>query len=106
MLLERQNLWQVKTRFFPRLLCACLAILMFATFAAAQTFTTPGASGRNWVDTGVDLKPGTLVRLSATGLAFAGGANAPPAIKGMLTLWKPRRDCLIHPHLEAGGILK
>ena len=35
--------------------------------SAAQSFRVPGDSGSRWIDTGLDLKPGTLVRLAAKG---------------------------------------
>ncbi len=38
-----------------------------ASVCAAQSFRVPGDTGRIWIDTQLDLKPGTLVRLAAKG---------------------------------------
>lgn len=50
-----------------RLLLAAFFCMLFAGVAQAQDFTVSGTSGRNWVDTGLDIAPGTLLQLSATG---------------------------------------
>lgn len=54
-----------------RLLLAALCCLLFAGLAQAQ-FTVPGTAGHNWVDTRIDIAPGTLVQLSATGQVDVG----------------------------------
>ena len=51
---------------FP-LCCSSVILLTLATAASAQNFRVPGTAGLNWIDTGLDLPPGTLVQLSATG---------------------------------------
>jgi|GEM_PF-3367879 len=53
-----------------RLLMAAWCCLTFATFTHAQV--VPGTSGHNWVDTRLDIRPGTLVQLSATGQVDVG----------------------------------
>jgi hypothetical protein len=56
-----------------RLGLIALLLLAFATVEArAQRFTVDGTSGNNWVDTRLDLAPGTLVRLSASGQVDVG----------------------------------
>lgn len=53
---------------------ALIAALLLAVPGLAQSvdppthsFTIPGTTGLKWVDTGLDVKAGDLVRLSATG---------------------------------------
>jgi hypothetical protein len=53
-----------KTHIF---LFAALCCLMLSSVANAQRYIIPGTSGRNWVDTRLDLPPGTLIQLSASG---------------------------------------
>ena len=54
---------------------ACFVLLLMpSTTYAQQTFTVPGNSGRNWVDTGINVTPGTLVTVEATGQINAGGS--------------------------------
>lgn len=55
-----------------RLLLAAFFCMLFAGVAQAQDFTVSGTSGRNWVDTGLDIAPGTLLQLSATGTVDVG----------------------------------
>lgn len=51
-----------------RLLLVTIWLLTLACFEAhAQTFNVPGTTGNGWLDTRLDLAPGTLVRLSASG---------------------------------------
>jgi hypothetical protein len=52
-----------------RLLLATSFCLVFAaiTQAQAQTIVVPGTSGRVWVNAGLAVPPGTLLRLVATG---------------------------------------
>lgn len=50
-----------------RLLLAVLCCIMFAGLTQASDFNVPGTSGRSWVNTGLDITPGTMLRLSATG---------------------------------------
>jgi len=59
----------------PRLLLAASCCLMFANLAPAQeqTFIVPGASGSTWVDTHLDIAPGTLLRLAAGDQVDVGG---------------------------------
>lgn len=52
------------------LLLAALCCLVLATLTQAQV--VPGTAGHRWVDTGLDLAPGTLVQLSATGQVDVG----------------------------------
>jgi hypothetical protein len=48
--------------------------LVFAgTHPQEHSFTVPGNSGRNWVNTQLDLRPGTLVKLRAEGIVDVGG---------------------------------
>ena len=56
-----------------RLLLAASCCLLLAALTQAQTFSVPGTSGRNWVDTGLDIPPGTLIRLEAAGGVNVGG---------------------------------
>jgi hypothetical protein len=56
-----------------RLLLAASCCLLFAVLTHAQTFSVPGTSGRNWFDTGLDIPPGTLIRLEAAGGVNVGG---------------------------------
>ena len=56
-----------------RLLLAASCCLLLAALTHAQTFSVPGTSGRNWVDTGLDIPPGTLIRLEAAGGVNVGG---------------------------------
>ena len=56
-----------------RLMLATLCCLVFATLTQAEDFTVPGRSGSNWVNTGLDIAPGTLLQMSATGQVFVGG---------------------------------
>ncbi|PYT09116.1 MAG: hypothetical protein DMF60_03195, partial [Acidobacteria bacterium] len=63
-----------------RLVLAAACYLAMATLTHAQTFTVPGTSGRNWVDTGIDIQPGVLLQLSAEGRVDVGagwGAYGP-----------------------------
>lgn len=55
-----------------RLLFAAVCCLVMAAHTQAQTFSVPGTSGRNWVDTGIDISPGILLQLSAEGRVDAG----------------------------------
>jgi hypothetical protein len=48
-------------------LAALFFCLVFSPLAVAQSFRVPGNSGRNWVDTGLDLAPGTLIQVNASG---------------------------------------
>ena len=52
-----------------RLLLIASYCLIFAALAHAQdqTFIVPGTSGSTWVDTHLDIAPGTLLRLAAVG---------------------------------------
>ncbi len=52
-----------------RLLLAASCCLLFATLTQAedQTLIVPGTSGSVWVDTQLDIPPGTLLRLAAAG---------------------------------------
>src|SRR2546423_8567139 len=52
-----------------RLLLATSCCLIFSAYSQAQdqTFIVPGASGSTWVDTYLDIAPGTLLRLAAVG---------------------------------------
>jgi len=52
-----------------RLLLATSCCLIFSglTQAEDQTFIVPGTSGSTWVDTHLDIAPGTLLRLAAVG---------------------------------------
>ncbi len=54
------------------LLLATVCCMLFAGLTQAQDFTVPGTSGRNWVNTGLDIAPGTLLQLSATGRVDVG----------------------------------
>lgn len=69
MLMHTHNcqLVSLSLRRATRLLLAASCCLLFAalTHAQDQTFSVPGTSGRNWFDTGLDIPPGTLVRLAA-----------------------------------------
>ena len=49
------------------LLLALLCCTAFAGVAEAQTFIVPGTAGNNWVDTGLDIAPRTLLQFSAEG---------------------------------------
>lgn len=49
------------------LLLAVWCCMVFAGVVEAQTFIVPGNSGENWVDTGLDIAPGTLLQFSAEG---------------------------------------
>jgi hypothetical protein len=55
---------------------ALLLLAFWLCFAGeivkAQTITVPGNSGHNWVDTGLDIPPHALLRLSATGRVDVG----------------------------------
>lgn len=55
-----------------RLLLAASCCMVFAaitqTQAQAEDFFVPGRSGPAWVDTGLDIGPGTLLQFSATGV--------------------------------------
>ena len=59
-----------------RFLQLLLMLIGCLTFAAAETqaipLTVPGNSGNRWVDTRIELSPGTLVRLSASGRVDVG----------------------------------
>jgi hypothetical protein len=55
-----------------RLLMAALCCTIFSTLTQAHDFTVPGTSGRNWVDTHLDIAPGTLLQLTATGRVDVG----------------------------------
>src|SRR5207253_2505631 len=56
-------------------LAALLLCLVLSPAAVAQSFTVPGNSGRNWVDTGLDLTPGTLIELYASGEVDVGAGG-------------------------------
>jgi hypothetical protein len=62
------------------MLLTMLACLVLAPVAEAQSFSVPGTAGRNWVDTGLDVPPGTLIRLAASGqvdVGFGWGRYSP-----------------------------
>jgi hypothetical protein len=48
-------------------LATVCVIQVTASVCAAQSFRVPGDTGRIWIDSQLDLKPGTLVRLAAKG---------------------------------------
>jgi hypothetical protein len=84
MLVDTHNcrLVSLSQRRAMRLLLGGFCCLLFATFTRAQdqTFTVPGTSGRNWFDTGLEIPPGTLLRLSAAGevnVGTGGGLYGP-----------------------------
>ena len=56
-------------------LAAACALHAAASQSAAQSFRVPGDSGRRWIDTRLDLKPGTLVRLAAKGEVDVGAGQ-------------------------------
>ena len=60
-----------------RLLLAASCCLIFAAITQAQdrTIVVPGTSGRNWVDTQLDIPPGTLLRLAAVDEVDMGGGR-------------------------------
>ena len=64
-----------------RLLLVTICLLTLACLEAhAETFDVPGTSGNRWFDTRLDLAPGTLVRLSASGQVDVGagwGSHGP-----------------------------
>lgn len=67
------QLVSLSLRLAMRLLPAVFCCLVLSTLARADNdFTVPGTSGRNWVNTGLDIAPGTLLRLSATGQVDVG----------------------------------
>lgn len=55
-----------------RLVYISFLLLALPHVAAAQSFTVSGNTGQRWVDTGLDLKPGALVRLDAKGTVDVG----------------------------------
>jgi hypothetical protein len=73
----KRNLRQSST---IRLLAIACGLALFSTLAGAQTFTVRGDSGRNWVDTGIDVPANTRVVLRATGRVDVGagwGSHGP-----------------------------
>jgi hypothetical protein len=71
----RTHSFQLVTRSLRQavpLLLAAVCCLLFAGVTQAQNFTVPGTSGGNWVNTGLDIAPGTLLQLSATGRVDVG----------------------------------
>jgi hypothetical protein len=57
----------------PRLLLLTIIFITIVCFEAhAETFDVPGTSGNGWLDTRLDLAPGTLVRLAASGQVDVG----------------------------------
>lgn len=60
---DAHQIYRKTYRFFFAALCC----LILTSIASAQRYIVPGTSGRDWVDTGLDLPPGTLIQLSASG---------------------------------------
>jgi len=67
---------------FVRYALASIAAILFYLGAArpgqAQTLTVPGNSGLRWVDTRLDVRPGTLIQLSASGTVNVGSGSFGP----------------------------
>ena len=59
-------IWHSRHR-LPSALATFFVCLWLAPVLAAQDFRVPGNSGHHWVDTELDLAPGTLIQLSASG---------------------------------------
>jgi hypothetical protein len=68
----KTQLVSVSRRPAMRLLLAALCCIMLAGITQAEDFDVPGTSGHNWVNTGLDIAPGTLVQLSAIGQVDVG----------------------------------
>lgn len=68
---QTSQLISVSPRRVMRLLLAMSCSMLFAALTQAQSysydFLVPGPSGPAWVDTGIYLRPNTLVQFSATG---------------------------------------
>jgi len=54
------------------MLFAVLCCMAFASVGEAQTFIVPGTAGHNWVDTGLNIAPGTFLQFSAEGQVNVG----------------------------------
>jgi hypothetical protein len=68
-----RNATLLRARRLQLLLLLLISCLTFAAAEEAQAqIRVPGTSGRRWVDTGIDLAPGTLVRLQASGRVDVG----------------------------------
>lgn len=60
----------MRLRLFTNIVFMCVvtfALYGAASMCLAQSFRVPGNTGTRWIDTQLDLKPGTLIRLTAKG---------------------------------------